>query len=67
MAEPTKNEQLLVDLIYEFAMNAKGFPHDTSNEKIADWVSKNLDTLGFEGHPAGLKWRKLTKVRDEQR
>lgn len=64
MAEPTKNEQLLVDLIYEFAMSAKGFPHDTSNEKIADWVSKNLDQLGFKGHPMGMTRRKLTEVKD---
>lgn len=66
MAKPTKNEQLLVDLIYEFAMRAKGLPHDTSNEKIADWVSNNLDSLGFEGHPMGMSWRVLTNVRDRQ-
>lgn len=61
MSKPTVNEQKLVDICFEIAMLMhdkefrRGF-NKMDNEKLAEWVGRQLKICDFDTIPMGSSW-----------
>jgi len=51
-----EEKQLLIDLIFEFAMVYHNFDDNRTNEQIANHVSVTLKEMGFKTKPMGMSW-----------
>lgn len=64
MSTPTKNENTLVDIMFQVAMlihSDKRFDNMT-REELADWIGRQLSECGFKGGPVGMSWYSLREV-----
>jgi hypothetical protein len=52
------NEQKLIDIMFQVGLtihNHKYFKKK-SNEEIAEWISEQLNNMGFKTEPCGASW-----------
>ena len=64
MSTPTKNEDTLVDIMFQVAMfihSDKRFDNMT-REELAAWIGRQLSECGFKGGPVGMSWYSLKEV-----
>lgn len=58
------NTQKLIDIVFEIALTMKentDWVKDSTNEEIAQWVSKQLLSCGYQTVPMGASWGILKK------
>lgn len=68
MAEPTKNERKLVDILFQCVATATdprypAFARMTMEERMA-WAATQLNECGFQNTPVGASWGYLTRSPD---
>lgn len=59
-----KNEQKLIDVLFEIAMRTKAGEYDhLDQEEFGAYISDQLNQLGFLGGPKGMCWHSLYSTR----
>lgn len=52
----SKEEQKLIDIMFQVALVSAEYKHNKSKEEIAAWVAKQLRECGFDTVPRGASW-----------